>query len=364
MLEQSFLLSLIGYIAVLLAAMQAQSILGGPQESESSKRPLISLCYLLFFAGCVLTVLSIGTRSIEIGTDTYVYADEFKAAFHGQSVPGDHEPLFVTLVKALSVTSSPVFLFTVIAAIFVVGFIVASRRMYSGLEVVILFYIWLSTPFFWALSTNVLRQGVALGFVLASFFALCQDRRGLFLALGIIACGFHSSSIALLGVAFLCRNVDIKYLFAFWVVSMLLPLFTVPTQLFEAIVPVASKIGLGRYFEQYLYSDPGEYEVGFKLRFVVFSVAPVLAYLYWKRSNLVDESTEWLVKTYVAMNSLACLSFHIPFNDRAFLLSWSLLPFVLYAAIPTEGMKREIAIIAIAVPGFWFLYSNWFVPQA
>lgn len=359
MSDPAFQLALVGYGLVLLAALQAHGVLGRRGDSGDGGGPESAFCYLLLCTGCALVVIAIGIRPMEIGTDTGFYCDEYAAATSGMWKRGNSEVLYRWLVAAIAPAQSREVLFSVTAAIFVFGFIRAARKLYSGPEVTILFFIWLSTPFFWGLSTNVVRQGLALVFALESLFALEQRRRGAFLVNGALACGFHLSSLFLLMAALVSRRINLRVLLLVWVGAVTLPLITVPGQLLAYAGSVAGQIGLGRYVEEYLLGGPGEYEVGFKARFVIFSAAPILAYCLLRIPAEVRAKTDFLVKTYICMNALACLCFHVAFHDRIFLLSWSLLPFIVYPLIPTGRAGRVLTIAATAAAGVFFTYLAW-----
>lgn len=160
----------------------------------------------VFLFGCWL----VGTRGLDIGTDTSTYAAFFERFAYGGSVETRLEPGFVFLTYVLSrlglgVTGYQAALF----ALMLLTICIAARRYFEQLgpsrgyltflsAAVMLLFV---SPMFVNASINAIRQGLAALLVFAALLSFQQGRWWRFVLYGALASSLHVSSLMFLVLA-------------------------------------------------------------------------------------------------------------------------------------------------------------------
>ena len=91
------------------------------------------------------------------------------------------------------------------------------------------------------------------------------------------------------------------------------------------------------------------YKAGFKLNFLIYSVAPIVYGLKIK-SKINSEFYNRMLSLYIVVNAVWLLVIRIAFTDRFAYLSWFLIPFIfLYPLSIQKIYKHQNAIIALII---------------
>lgn len=174
--------------------------------------------------------------------------------------------------------------------------------------------------------SNTIRAGFGLALVLLSF---CSENRWSKLFFAIVAVGCNMPMLIPI-CGYLCaRYVMKKERWCEWVWLIFLAL-TATTSIISDIMMLAS--GLDARAEEYIDLDGTHelYNVGFRLDFVVYSLAPVL-FARYNMKNLVNDLPLYntVYRAYLLVNSLWLLLIRMPYTDRFAYLSWFMIPFLL-----------------------------------
>jgi hypothetical protein len=178
-----------------------------------------------------------------------------------------------------------------------------------------------------ALSTLVLRQGLGVSFLFFSLFfsGFHSVRRRFFLV--VVAAGFHPSILfyafpllAILAFKGL-RFVTVFYFFS----------------VFFYIIDFGFYVkDIFSGWDWFIYSsyalDDFDYNVGFKSTFLMLSLVPVVVYfLFFMLTNgSYRGERDELFEFYLWANGLALFFSGFAYYDRLLLLSWVLIPFILF----------------------------------
>jgi hypothetical protein len=176
-------------------------------STVTNARAMLSM--LLLLAVCTVATIMVGSRSIDVGTDTHVYAGFFLSAQHGP-VNTRLEPGFVILTllagaTGMSVVGYQATLFVVLLA----GVVFAARRYYAYLDSTRGFLTFLSavmlflfvSPVFVNASINTVRQGLATPLVIAALLSFHHHKWRSFVLFGAVASSLHYSSLLYLAFA-------------------------------------------------------------------------------------------------------------------------------------------------------------------
>lgn len=267
-------------------------------RSDTAASGLVLLLMLLAAAfGCWI----VGTRSLETGTDTSVYASFFESLGH-TAVQTRLEPGFTLVTYALrqlgfSVVGYQVALF---ALLLLIAF-VASRKyfrhiggdrgfvMFLSASLMMLF----ASPMFMNGSINAVRQGLAALLVFSALLSFQRRQWWSFASFGALATSFHLSSLMYLAMApvLLFGARTLRYLAA---AAFLIYVSGLSMKLVEAAVPP-----LYAFVMQYAYNP--DYRSGVRIDFAVFSMfwyllpnmlAPLIREPY--RSRIVESAAVYL----------------------------------------------------------------------
>ncbi|GAA5075215.1 EpsG family protein [Lysobacter panacisoli] len=161
------------------------------------------LSVMLLLAVAVFACWLVGTRPLDIGTDTNTYAGFFEG-LNEQGVETRLEPGFVYLTYALWKLGVGVTGYQTALFLLLLGTIVVSTRRYFdylgdtrgyltflGVAVMLLFV----SPMFVNASINAVRQGLAALLVFTSLLSFQRRQWGRFLLYGALASSLHLSSL-------------------------------------------------------------------------------------------------------------------------------------------------------------------------
>lgn len=271
------------------------------QHASASAANLLSLLLLLAVAafGCWL----IGTRSLETGTDTDIYAGFYERLGSGL-VETRLEPGFVYLSYGLRRLGLGVIGYQIVLFALLLGTaVVATRRYfrylggtaagyYTFLSASLMFL--LISPMFVNASINAIRQGLAALLIFASLLSFHQRHWWRFVLYGALASSFHISSLLYLVLApvLLLRPGMQRLLAAAAFLSYI-------SGLSQVAVGILSPTMYQTVME---YTATTRFEAGVRIDFAVFSIfwyvlphllSPLIKAEY--REKIMDSTAVYLV---------------------------------------------------------------------
>ncbi|MGW8422515.1 EpsG family protein [Comamonas sp. HJ-2] len=272
-----------------------------------------------------------GNRGVDVGTDTENYINYF-INLHQEIQHADQarlEPGFYFFTKfcSLIISSPSVFL----SIIFFIQFIGFSGPFFRRSDLFKNYYflaiIWLSFPFFYSVSLNVLRQGMAFFFVVYAFDRFLVGEKKCAYLMAFFAMLFHYVSfVYILSIKF--SQLGFKPLVFIFILSVIMSFLNLQEYVVSLISMVLSNFGIDEYYLNYFSGlNSSDYENGFKLIFLLAISAPMILYLFFFKK--FSKSSEFLMKNYIILSSIYFLFTNIPYSDRFALAAWLILPFIM-----------------------------------
>lgn len=337
-------------------------------ESTQSTNARVMLGLMLLAAVCLFADLLVGTRSIDTGTDTYVYAGFFHALQQHGSVATRFEPGFyylsvVLALMGMSLTAYQATMFLLMIATVVV----ATRKYYDYLQsngtyqtffTASLLFLFIS-PVMSNASINVVRQGLASLLVFTALLSFYQRQWRAFFLWGLLATGFHYSSVLYLVFAPVLLMKDrTQRLIA--IVAFLAYCSGLTMLLVRVLVP-------GVYAIVMKYEPTTIFRTGVRLDFAVFSLFWYL--LPYVLAPLVHEPARSLIKRGTAVYLVLMLPFFAvgwgSFSNRYLLPSWLSVSLMLAAMVCNGRLSplrdpllvRAGLVVATAVFAFYVTHG-------
>jgi hypothetical protein len=319
----------------------------------------------LYIVIVLLIALVYASASVGVDSDKPAYELYFFYLSHNLGVPVGFERIepgffaFTWIVAKL--TGSTFFYFFLIFAIEFFGLtfepgkksVLFKDRFYLAL-------LWLAFPFFYSLSVNAVRQGLALVFVVYALDAELSRRHVRSLILLALGSMFHfSTAIYAPLFLFLRWRGTYRAIVIFWAVCVVCAALSVPQHLVVLAtdaVPMSLRSQYPYYFSYLTGQLATTYDTGFKLKFLAFSALPVVAAFAVKPLKFsISEDCMFVLKAYLVLNGLFFLIGYIPYSDRIALLSWQLIP-ILAAGLTPPGLKPVASIVAFVLALAAFCY--------
>ncbi|WP_158544977.1 EpsG family protein [Dyella monticola] len=232
----------------------------------------VILSIMLVLAVCLFVDILVGTRSIDVGTDTYVYAEVFHE-FRGGPVETRFEPGFLIITKLVSMLGFSVqayqcilfgllLVFAVIAARHFFEYLGSTQGYLTYLTAGLMFL--LLSPMFVNASINAVRQGLSSLPVFIALLAFHQRQWRTFFIYGVIGACFHYSALLYMAFAPLLL-LNIKLLRVAAIVGFVAYCTGLTMTVVRAAVPYI-------YNQVMDYSLISQYKSGVRIDFAVFSI--------------------------------------------------------------------------------------------
>lgn len=276
----------------------------------------------------------IGMRGVDVGSDTAVYFQYFDFVKYGDSFEGLEriEIGFFWLTKIISYFTDSENIY--LSIIFLIQFIGITSALYKKSEVfkpyLIIALVWLSYPFFYSITLNVIRQGLAFVFVIYAIDAKLQNRKYSPYALLLLGTLFHYATLLYM-ICFIVLELKPKFitLLWFWFLAVIFAFFGWIDQTIQSLLRII--IGDNLYYSSYLDSSINiDYAVGFRIDFVIFSALPIAYYFLLKKYKSKSvEGFPFVFTLYLAMNIFYLSFSSFPYSDRFALASWLLIPLMI-----------------------------------
>lgn len=304
--------------------------------------------FLLIFA-----VICIAFFPVEVYfTDRYRYIQAYHQFQDSAVFPESGSDILFTIYQWLCSLFLPAEGWLLLTALIYVGnHYLISRKLGEHYEFP-LFLMFCTGFMFYGYGVNTLRAGLAASFLL---LALCnKDRLIPFIISLLIAINIHFSMAlpALCMIIAKYYNKPKLYIYI-WGLSVLLSAAMGAT--FEAwfaqLIPDQRS--------SYLMTDEGDthYKVGFRIDFILYSLAPIaMGWYYIVKKHVKDVTYSMLLNTYILANTFWVLVIRANFSDRFAYLSWFLYPVVLiYPALKYRIWSNHHGKIALIV----FLHASF-----
>ncbi|CAI8818558.1 MULTISPECIES: EpsG family protein [Pseudomonas] len=309
--------------------------------------------FVVLFAIAVVSY-DISNRPYDMEGDTAVYINFFRDLTSGLDNPFQtFEPGFIAVVQLFGYFSLDYHsFFYLITFAFLWSYYILIRAVFGRQSSwplfvfgAVLFY-----PFFFSLTANVIRQGLALCFINFALYFCVRGRSGRGVVLSLFAALFHKSSIVYFPF-FLFRRwvlgVGVYGLVTLWLVVSLASYF----KLFGMLVAVLFDF-LSGYGLVINYSEVGniDYQTGFRLDFWAFSSLSLFFLVTLKL--LGEELHKRELYLFYVCAFLSCLHiamFDVAYNDRFGIYSWIFYPLELAYVIRAisdnfaRGKRRDDA---------------------
>lgn len=327
-------------------------------------KEFIHFCAYVLLAG--LLIYFIGMRGTDVGSDTAMYFKYFDfVRYHEPFIGAERvEPGFLLLTKFISLfTGSEKVYLAIIFLIQFIGITSALGKKDTLFKSYLLTtFVWLSFPFFYSITLNVIRQGLAFVFVVYAIDARLDNKKYLPYILLIVGTLLHYPCF-LYVVCFLVSEFRPKYTYMLWAwfLSVLLAFLGWLEKITFFLLDLV--VGGNSYFSRYLNSsiDP-DYATGFKLHFVIVSALPIAYYFVVRKyqSASINRIT-YIFTLYLTMNIFYLCLVGIPYNDRFAMASWLLIPLMIdYDLVEKVGMlgffKMAILFSSVIVFSFYVFF--------
>lgn len=321
--------------------------------------------------------LFIGNRFLDVGRDTEQYLSKFEKYSSIEYAIDGYEIGFSLLMHLFSkYTSSAEFFF------FFISFLITSiylfifnrihirnfnKESFSLGGMIFFFSLLLMSSWYITMTTNALRQGVALVFLYYGLIDLFYNNKKFkFLIIYLISISFHYSVI-FIGPFLFLKYIRFRYTFALWFLIALGYVYG----LNEIIIRLISeKFNLPVYDFIKYYSlqrgviSGGLYN-GFSTNFFVYTVFWPLTLLIIlkirfkvKSSKIIWEHILTLIKIYFLLSLPYFIFGFGPFSNRFAMLAWFLVPVLQFHIFNTISFKNTINKFSLT---FFLIIFLWFL---
>lgn len=324
---------------------------------------------LLEISIAVPIAISAGFRNENVGEDTLAYIDSYNQFGEGGY---KFELFYYLLEKFFSTNKFPVGFFFCLISFIGIFFLLRTTREINytfyhrndNLTLVLIFLILLASPFFYSVEFNVIRHGVSIFALICSIVTFASSKKKLQLVVAaIFAAGFHYTGIIYLIICFALLHT--KWLWSVAVGSFAIIYFTGLT---GGIIERFSNItGIDIYNFITEYGVAAEYKSGFRIDFLLFSIALGLvlelqsAPFIWGRDKFIRN----LIKIYWLLLVPFLLFGFGAFSDRFLIAPWIYFS-IIFAFFLRILLNRQLHLIAsqfllIALIGLFFIRSQDFL---
>jgi hypothetical protein len=340
-----------------------------PDTTDSTNARVV-LGIMLVAAVVVFADLLVGTRPIDVGSDTYVYAGMFEAMSRHGLVESRFEPIFYYLTALIAATGVSLVAYQSTLFLVLIGTVLVATRHYHAylqsetrymtfLVASLLFL--LISPVMVNASINVVRQGLASLLVFTALLSFYQRQWRSFFFWGLVATGFHYSAMLYLMFAPVLllkpRLQRAAGILAFLAYSSGLTMLLV-----RVLVPSVYTLLMA-------YEGGSNYRTGVRLDFAVFSLFWYL--LPYIIAPLVHEPVRERIKRGTAVYLVLMLPFFAvgwgTYSNRYLLPAWLSVSLMLAAACCDNRfspLRNPILLrmgMVAACGAFYFYVSHGFV---
>lgn len=230
---------------------------------------------------------------------------------------------YVVLIKSFINSSDPIYFFCITALIYTFSYCYHGYRT-SSTEYWGYFIVLASGMMgFYSYGVATIRNGFALGMVL---IAMANKKWYSQIPFFFLAVTLHKSCLLVVAAYYFAKYYNnIKVATVIWIVC-----FFAAAAGFS-ILPYMDAIGgLDSRIESYAFSDNEDYNRGFRLDFIAYSLIPAIISLYWVvKCRIEDKKYKSLLTMYILINAFWLLVITMPYTNRISYLSWFLIPILI-----------------------------------
>lgn len=313
---------------------------------QAQKRELSSGHMWWCLALVVVVGILMGYAPMADYGDKFNYAAGFRTLAMGweADVGRDAGWHYYTWVCGRFLTVTQYFILT--AIIYSMGFFVIANHVSPAYRTSV-FLMYLSFFLFVGYATNTIRGGFASALLLMAVSQF-EKRKIWFIILAFAAVQCHKSMWLPVGAFVLAYFwTSNRWALVFWAISI--PVSAVAGHYFELLfAPFVEEIAQDSSSYLTAEGESNNYKVGFRLDFILFSLAPVVWGWYQiEKRRLKDFLYGQLYRTYLIANFFWILVIRAPFSDRFAYLSWMFGPLLLLYPIvrgSTSGTYKNRAV--------------------
>jgi hypothetical protein len=312
------------------------------------------------FSILLITILIflIGLRSLDIGADTISYYYHWNKGMRFSDVKSDLCFTLMYSIKAIGLSYQ--YFLLIVSTLFFATVYRAYQKIsnLNNLNLLLLLFSLFSLFFCLSLSTNVIRQGVSLAFLLlcySYYIQPCSKKK--VLVYFILSIGFHLTTlipICLYLIIYICKRINLIYYYFIYILGVILAYIGYGINNVPLYIP---EIFANDKRMSYLSSDVSHYEVGFKFQFTIFNSIFLIIFILLRRINK-DRKYELLLKYYILASFVFFMTFQIPFSDRWGLFSWFFIPLLLSPVFSIYQRKYKLSVITVLFLIFIFVFFN------
>ena len=346
---------------------------------QHNKKSLLVLILL----GIIVSAL-IGLRSSDVGRDTETYISYFSNSIIYGEVLDKFELGFAYLLYFVSnAINSVEFFFFIIALIITLCYIIFFDKLYIKLfkqdinslgRYLIFFTILLFSSWYYALTTNGIRQGVSIALIyLALYYLFYEHKKVKYIILALLASSFHLSVLVFFPV-FLFYKTKFRLVFIAWILSGV-GYFLGINELIIEWISIKFNLPIYQTIKFYAVDRDGGMSnaiyYGFDLRFFIYTIFWPLILLIlskWKSHSksyqLNKKEVFVLIKIYFFLSIPYFLLGFGAYSNRIAVLSWFLIPVLQFYSISSLRFRYlfgSFAIIPLIIGllFFSFIQLQW-----
>ncbi|OJV36709.1 MAG: hypothetical protein BGO33_04240 [Bacteroidia bacterium 43-41] len=319
--EQAVAYKTVNLFFLLIAIFVFLSI-GSRRKQKENIIPTFSNFFVVSLL--LITILLITFFPVGNATDKFRYERMFNEPFLLITMSDLGWAAYTYLIKIIFNNSTIYFLIT--AFVYVIGYYIFSVKMIPKKYLFVFLLACFGTFGFLSYGVNTLRAGFGLSLLLIAIAN--SKKKSVFLILAVLSVLFHKSTFIPI-VAYIVTYYlkDTKIYLTVW--------------FFALIIAITDISLISDFLQKYLgnfdnrvttYLDPQEeveYNTGFRLGFVLYSLVPIIiGYYYIKKMMIKDSTYIRFFNMYIMTNSVWLLIMRIIYSDRIAYLSWFLIPII------------------------------------
>ncbi|GKR48357.1 hypothetical protein KAM474_17750 [Aeromonas caviae] len=290
---------------------------------QNSKKFNWATSYLFVSKLFLFYVVVVSLRDFDMLGDTRAYLGMFSQVRDGffDLISTRIEPGFVLLLNFFSLLdlTDRQFLFAI--ATFQVSLWFFALKTYFAKPATLLLsvFIFISMFFYYNLGANVLRQALAIPFLILAFHYIFKGELLKLIMVALLAATLHKTTIGIIIIVFFVTKLNFKITTSLAI--MLIITFLSASGINDKI----SGFVAASLFQGYSYiwqeSSVELYRVGFRLDFWLFTMLPVVLYYLLTDEGKVLFKVQF--NSYLLIFSLFIFMFSLPYSDRTGIYCWT-----------------------------------------
>ncbi|QWB99438.1 EpsG family protein [Mycoplasmatota bacterium] len=261
-------------------------------------------------------------------------------------------------------TNQYVFMLTSLAIIYFT-LLKGLTKILGNKHIILVLFGYMSLFVFWNMISNILRQGMAISFVILAFSCLLKKEYKKFIFYSIISFLFHSSAAIIFPFIILLKfKIKMKYYLLAYVSAAIL-MFTGMNRFLLTLFNQFNFNLINRLINYASQNTIDKYGATNRIDFFLFnSIWIIIFFIISKYMSNIHVREHILFKLYLYFTSFFMLIGFVAYSDRVAAYSWMLLPIILILPNNTkkhEGVYSLFYILIILVLFVYFGVYNRFL---